>query len=158
MAMRCSFSERGSGSALAIGSVRSRALFVLVAAGMSLMACRTTTTVTYLPSLERQRLSLEQGSATLAQFMQVQCGEVQRSGRTADSVVARVIVGEDGSVNESELQSSSGIGTVDNIIGVVTAQLTFADSASRPPAGASRVLASYDCAAPVSARLRLLQP
>ena len=156
--MQCWFSERGCRGAPS--SVRSvvpglGGIAVLLAAAVVLSGCRTTTTVTYLPTPERARMSLEQGSATLVQFMQVQCGEIQARGG-ADSVIARVVVGDNGEVQESELESGTGSESADNIIGAITAQLTFADETPVPSAGAARVLASFSCTRPASAKLSRL--
>lgn len=144
--MRCSSSEWRINRARA-----ALAAFVLAAA---FAACRTTTTVTYLPTLERPRLTLEDGGATLRQFLQLDCPAAGSPGG-ADSVAVRVVVSEFGTVSASELLESSGSATVDDVIGAITAQLTFAGNDPMPAAGESRVLVRYSCVEPVAAQLLL---
>jgi len=133
-----------------------RAAFVALAL-LATLGCRTTTTVTYLPTVERPRLTLAEGGATLQQFLQLDCPAAGNdSPSSRDSVVARVVVDEDGTVSQSELEGSSGSSTVDDIIGAITAQLTFSGDGTRPQAGPALVMARYSCVPEVSADLSVL--
>ena len=145
MAMRCSSSDRGRR-----GARRAAALLPLLA------ACVTTTTVAYLPSADRPRLTLDAGGRTLAQFVGVVCERLAAAGRDSGSAVARVALDSSGTAVSSEILASSGDERVDGLVGAVTAQLRLDE---RPARGAADVRASWRCSGDAGATLvRLPDP
>lgn len=144
MATQCSLSSSAGSCRLATLAL---ATLLLTAVG-----CRTTTTTLYLPTAERERLTLAEGGETLRQFLELGCPATAEG----DTVVARVRVSDEGAVEESELEGSSGSATLDGIIGAISAQLTFAGEEPRPPAGQARVRVLYSCGQSLSAALELV--
>ena len=131
------------------------ALAALGALG-ALGACVRTTTVTYLPSPERPRLSLAEAGTVLARYLGIECESLL--GRTVASSETRVRVAVDsvGNVTSSMLERSTGDAQADGLVGAVTAQLKLA--ALPPGATEAVVRASYRCAAEGGATATLLHP
>ena len=126
MAMRCSFSDRGGG-----------APWLLL-----LAACVTTTTVSYVPSADRPRLTLDAGGRTLAQFVGVECERLAAAGRDSGAAVARVALDSAGTAVSAEILTSSGDARVDGIVGAIAAQLRLD---GRPASATTAVRASWRC-------------
>jgi hypothetical protein len=119
-------------------------------------ACVRTTTVTYLPNLERPRLTLAQGEVTLARYLGIECESLLgRSVATGDTRVA-VVVDSLGGVTASELERSTGDARADGLVGAVTAQLRL----DGLPAGTTRavVRAGYRCDPAGGATATLVHP
>ena len=129
---------------------------VALAALALLAACVRTTTVTYLPSPERPRLSLAEGGTVLARYLSIECESLL--GRTVASSETRVRVAVDsvGNVTSSMLERSTGDAQADGLVGAVTAQLKLA--ALPPGATEAVVRASYRCAPEGGATATLLHP
>ena len=127
----------------------------LLAAG-ALGACVRSTTITYLPSLERPRLSLAEGQATLARYLGIECESLL--GRSVARGEARVAVAVDsaGDVTSAELERSTGDARADGLVGAVTAQLHL----DGLPSGTTRavVRAGYRCAPEGGATATLEHP
>lgn len=142
-AMQCSFSS------LPVRTYVTSVLFAVLL--LTVQGCRTTSSTIYLPTAERERLSLTEGGATLRQFLELECPATTRESQ----VVARVLLSDRGEVLESALEGTSGSSSVDGIIGAVTAQLTLADREPLPR-GQARVRVQYSCGEPVTAALELV--
>ena len=112
------------------------------AAALALGACVRTTTVTYLPSAERPRLSLDEGRAMLAQFVGVECERLRGAGRAAGETRVVVALDADGRATSSELTGTTGDGRVDGLVGAVAAQLRL----DPPPGARAELHAGYRCA------------
>ena len=127
------------------------------AAAVALLAgCVRTTTVSYLPSVERPRLSLGEGQATLARYLGIECESLL--GRSVARGEARVAVAVDsvGDVISAELERSTGDARADGLVGAVTAQLHL----DGLPSGTTRavVRAGYRCAPEGGATATLEHP
>ena len=132
--------------------------FILGAAAFAgaLAGCVRTTTVSYLPSPERPRLSLTEGERMLARYLSIECGSApERAGASAEARV-RVAVDSVGDVTSSMLERSTGNAQADALVGAVTAQLKLA--ALPPGAGQTVVRASYRCDPAGGATATLLHP
>lgn len=112
------------------------------AALFGLAACVRTTTVTYLPSAERPRLTLDDGRGMLASFVGVECERLLGLGRAEGAVRVLVALDSAGEAASSELVGSSGDSRVDGLVGAVAAQLRLAPA----PAGRAALHAGYRCA------------
>lgn len=160
MAMRCWWSDEGVGRGVrGVGAAgtppphppRPTPLLVLL-----LAACVTTTSVTYRPSAEQPRLTLDEGGRTLGRFVGVECERLAAAGRDSGSAVARVLLDSLGLAASSEVLTSSGDARVDGLVGAVTAQLRLD---ARPPGGTAAVRASWRCSGDAGATLvRLPDP
>lgn len=144
MAMQCS-----SSSAAARRYLTTAVLALLLLAGQG---CRTTSSTTYLPTTERERLTLAEGEATLRQFLELEC----TTATQGNAVVARVLLDDRAEVLESELEGTTGSTSLDGIIGAVTAQLTLAGVEPMPAQGPARVRVRYDCGEAKTATLELV--
>ena len=107
-------------------------------------ACVTTTSVTYLPSADRPRLSLADGGRTLGQFVGVECERLVGAGRDSGTAVAHVALDSLGDAVSAEVTARSGDSRVDGLVGAVAAQLRLAER----PAPRAAVRATWRCAGP----------
>ena len=129
---------------------------VAVAALALLAACVRTTTVTYLPSPERPRLSLAEGGTVLARYLSIECESLLGRPVSSSETRVRVAVDSAGNVTSSMLERSTGDAQADGLVGAVTAQLKLA---ALPPAATEAVVrASYRCAPEGGATATLLHP
>jgi len=132
------------------------AALAALALAAALAACVRTTTVTYLPSPERPRLSLAEGGTMLARYLGIECESLL--GRPVASAETRVRVAVDsvGNVTSSMLERSTGDAQADGLVGAVTAQRRLA--ALPPGATEAGVRASHRCAPEGGATATLLHP
>ena len=123
---------------------------------LALAACVTTTSVTYLPSAEQPRLTVEEGGRTFARFVGVECERLVAAGRGGGAAGARVALDSAGAVTSAEVLGTTGDARLDGLVGAVAAQLRLTDAAA---ARAARVRATYRCAGDAGATLvRLPDP
>jgi len=134
--------------------MRTTALALLAAGALG--ACVRSTTITYLPSPERPRLSLAEGQTTLARYLGIECESLLGRSVASSRTSVLVLVDSLGNVTSSELERSTGDPQADGLVGAVTAQLRL----DGVPAGAGRavVRAAYRCAPEGGATATLLHP
>ena len=134
--------------------MRTTALALLAAGALG--ACVRSTTITYLPSPERPRLSLAEGQTTLARYLGIECESLLGRSVASSRTTVLVLVDSLGNVTSSELERSTGDPQADGLVGAVTAQLRL----DGVPAGAGRavVRAAYRCAPEGGATATLLHP
>ena len=108
-------------------------------------ACVTRTSHEYLPSADRDRLSLNAAQDELDQLMQIECARLL-TDRRPESGDARLSVDLDasGTVMRSRVTASTGDERVDDMFGAVAAQMKF----EAPPDGTpktGRMRMGYSC-------------
>ena len=108
-------------------------------------ACVTRTSHEYLPSADRDRLSVNAAQDELDQLMQIECARLL-SDRRPESGEARLSIDLDatGAVSRSRVTASTGDERVDNMFGAVAAQMMFeAPPDGKPTMGRMRM--GYSC-------------
>lgn len=110
---------------------RTLAAAAAIAAALT-AGCVSSTTITYLPSPEQPRLTLEEGRGMLARFVGVECGRLVDEGKGTGSADLLARTGPDGAVASAELTSGSGDERANGVMGAVVAQLRLdSDDAGR---------------------------
>lgn len=119
-----------------------RATITALLVGCLVTGCVRSTTITYLPSPEQPRLTMEEGREMLVRFIGVECDRLVEAGRGSGSADLLVQVDSTGLASSAELVSGSGDERANGIMGAVAAQLQLdaADAGRHVP-----LRASYAC-------------
>lgn len=113
-----------------------------------LVACVSSSTITYLPSPEQPRLGLDEGRAMIARFIGLECDRLSAANLASRQVEVVVVTDSAGLAKSAELRSSTGDDRANGVIGAVAAQLDLGSPAAGASSGAgdSALLAGYSCA------------
>lgn len=112
-----------------------------------LVACVSSSTITYLPSPEQPRLGLDEGRAMIARFIGLECDRLSAANLASRQVEVVVFTDSAGLARSAELRGSTGDERANGVIGAVAAQLDLgAPTAVRGGGTATSALnAGYSC-------------
>lgn len=112
-----------------------------------LVACVSSTTITYLPSPEQPRLGLDEGRSMIARFIGLECDRLAAANLASRQVDVVVVTDSVGLAKSAELQGSTGDERANGVIGAVSAQLDLGSSANGLGSGgrSTALRAGYSC-------------
>ena len=113
-----------------------------------LIACVSSSTITYLPSPEQPRLGLDEGRAMIARFIGLECDRLFAANLAVRQVDVVVVTDSAGLARSAELRGSTGDERANGVIGAVAAQLNLGSppSSASGGAGSTALRAGYSCA------------
>ncbi len=113
-----------------------------------LVACVTSSTITYLPSPEQPPLALDEGRAMIARFIGPECDRLVAANLASRQVDVVVATDSAGLARSAELRGSTGDERANGVIGAVAAQLDLGSNAATASGtgGSAALRAGYSCA------------